>query len=260
MVTSLPGKIIAIVNDRVFVIPSKLLTTERYAVPLHFEPQQSLITVSGNETSKITYKLRGGMKDFRYSLIQQTPGLDINPKTGEVTIDAQKLISGQEVNGLMDQLSQLVPVETPKYGGILVHPPELAERAAKVGEVVKRLLGKMPTGVPLLLRIGVRVRDSNQQEAVLEHSVVIDMPAETFQKLSDERAAQIQRNVQQRQQSDQQRRQAAAQRVAATTNPVDVAALSKRVAELEAENARLKAQVEVLKEIHRGGPTTRPAQ
>ena len=107
--------------------------------------------------------------------------------------------------------------------------------------------------IAILLRVGVRVRDSNQQEAVLDHSLLIDVPAEVFQKVLDERNRQYQARIQQRQQP-------IAQRAAPATNPADIAALSKRVRELELENERLRAQVELLKEIQRNGPATRPSK
>jgi hypothetical protein len=260
MVWSAPGKILAIVSDEIFSVPTNLLSRERYAEPLYFEAEQSPIMIGAGAVSKVSYKYHGGTKPLRFSLLQDAPGLEINPANGELAVDPQKLLTAQQLDGLVDQLSQWAGQIDWATSQPRARTTSLLEMAAKHIQVVEGWTGNKPTGIPISLRLGVRVRDARQQEAILEHAILIDVPATMLQARFDERQrmskSQIEQQRRQWEQLEQQRQQNAAVR---TTAPAgDAANLQRRVAELELENARLKAQLDLLKELQQGRPTSRP--
>jgi hypothetical protein len=242
---SQPGTLMAIAGDRLFLVPTKKLNTARFVEPLCFEPAQLPILGKGTAAMKVNYKVKGGRGPLKFSLVQEAPGLEINGQSGEVTIDPAKIFTPEKLIAVIDQYVQ--------YSGRMdaaAAGKSITEISATQVKMAEKWSGIKPTGVPVSLKLGVRVRDANQQEALLEHAVLFDMPAEAMQKRMEERLAQTEK-------VRQQLANGGVVRPGPGPGPGgdDTSALRKRVADLELENAKLKAQVEILKEIRQGGAT-----
>jgi hypothetical protein len=234
-VVSLSGKIVVVTGDRLFVIPTKALQKEHYKEPVHFVQEQTSLLLPGEGVSKIAYRAKGGTKPYRFSLEEEIQGVELNAETGELKVNFLEMLTGPRLDALLNQRS----TKTPAGAAPDRVPVNVAE---KQSDLVEKWTGSKPRGVPIAFYMGVRVKDAQQQEARLEHAVVVDIPQATLQ-------TRLEQRINERMLGEAQ---------PGSNDSGDIALLRKRVRELELENARLKAQVDLLKELRQGGPTTRP--
>src|SRR6185295_5152016 len=141
-IVSQPGRILAVVGEKLFVVPTNRLGCDRYAEPLFFEPQQKPMLVGGGNASKISYKIRGGAKPIKFSLVQDAHGLEVDAASGELTVNPAKLFAADKLDQPVDQYMQMDPraVET---------GASIRDIAAKQIEAVEKWSGSKPSGVPL---------------------------------------------------------------------------------------------------------------
>lgn len=199
--------------------------------PLHFVPVQQKLVAKGTAPVELSYEVRGGTPPITYSLVSKAEFLHIDPSTGTVRVEVAKLPAALDT--MLEPLAAMTgQFPANLFGGADTQPstPDWRELAREpIAQVAKRT-GVGVEGFPLGVRIEVRARDANQQEAILSHLLVVDMAASAY----DEVIARFERSVE------------AKRPPIAPAGSVDLAEENRR---LRDEVERLKGQVELLKQM-----------
>lgn len=244
-----PGVIVAAVRESLFVIPTASLNLGALSVPVHFQAPTEMVVLRPGGTQKVRFTAVGGDQLLEYALAMDMTGFDIDKRTGVVTVDVDLLVK-QAPPLLVERIWRLAqsaarattrPAESLAFDDII----------QGYATAFQGLTGMKPQGIPAVVPITVTVRDSENQSAALTQFFFVDVPAATVSALLREREQQAR---QQQEEWARAREQRAAQFAGGN------AAAQQRIAELERENAELRAQVELLKELFGArGPATRPS-
>ncbi len=256
LVTAAPGRVVAVVDNRLFVTPTSALPMDKLAKPLQLAPPANAVAVAASGPTTLTYKTTGGRSPIRFSLGQQVDGIDLDAR-GVLTISPERM-QAQAVASTMQVMQQRF-----RYlpgGGVARTQAELAAAyRAWAGARFQALTGHPAAGYPVGITVAVVVTDADQQTFRLLHTLLWDMPTSAIdaklaeQKAADDRQAAMMREA--------QARSAAAFGNGQGAASPDVAALQKQVADLKAQNQMLQAKVDALTDVlarGRGGATAKP--
>jgi hypothetical protein len=230
-----------VLGDRALMLTFSQLGASGANMPLYIAARQSALVIADSERMTLQYEVKGGTQPVTFSLGRALEGVSVDKASGNVTIDPTKLpldeFVGQMCHRAMQRAFEQPGIGRPNF----VEPPETAdwpqilsmERAA-----VKSSMGIDLQGAPAVLRVGLKARDANQQEAVLNHEVLIDVSRERL----DAAYAKARAEFLKRQQEQRQQHGAPGPGAAAG----DLAAENQR---LRDEVERLKGQIELLKQM-----------
>lgn len=218
-----PTGLLAVVGNQVAVIKDSLLDIKAGAQPIRFEPRQSLLVGDASKPIKLTYKVDGGVAPITYTLGRALQGVTIDRNTGAITIEPSQL----PMDAIVKQIAMTAAYDWNQANAndALPERADWTKFATRVLEMIDAP-GVKVTGVPVPMRIGVKARDANQQEAHLTHMVILDFAADRFDNAYAEQREQLMR-----------------QRDASRVPPV----AHQEDSELEAENKRLREEIERLK-------------
>jgi hypothetical protein len=149
-----------------------------------------------------------------------------------------------------------------RYGGAqpTSKPIEIVQALAGDAQAqFKALTGQDAKGFPLAIPTDVSVRDDEQQTAVLNRVLLLDVPMEVITKRIED---QLNQQRQQQEQFRQQREAMMRQQRTSTSAPSsdEAESLRRRVADLEKKNAELEAQNKLLKELVGQSKQDKPKQ
>lgn len=239
--------LVALVSDKIFLLPTAPFKTLELPEPLWIEPKQSAFAASPGRPSTFTYKAHGGTAPLVYALVGATEGVSIDSQSGVVTVDSSKMINqaGDVLRGWVQDRHRY-----DQTAGKQRSPDEMVDAYRTVsGEAFAQLTGQTPSGLPIALPIVVSVSDAEQQQTQLAHLILLDIdPTMVGAKLGAPgaiRRAPVAREGGARRQKkvDAQDASPPAVEIEATPAPKstdDIAALKRRIAELEKENAELR--------------------
>ena len=226
---------LAVMGGRhVTVVPTSAIASPDLKTPLWVPPAQSTFRVDASAPAKLTFKPAGGTPPFAFELPVEQPGIDLDAKTGTVTVTA---------GPFLDLAKQALPRAL--SGGFVAgaanaadNAPEqqLTAYAAAAGREYARLTGTAAKGLPVAVPVTVVVRDAEQQSQTVRQVVLLDVPMDGVRSALRASAA------------------AGMPASQPTTRPSgaggsdDVATLRRRIAELERANVRLEGKVEALQE------------
>ena len=265
------GQVIAQVRQHLFVIPTKGLGG-KLPEPLHFVlptgPEDAMpVVLEPPRPAVINLRAAGGKGPIQYSLAAESPAISVDKSTGRVTVEPAPFID----KAIELLLPSVRSARIDHGAGRQATPEEAVARAAMASAPqFARYAGRAPRGVPVAVPVRVIARDAEQQAAVLSFNLLLEVPVEQL----------VRRLVKDEQ--DQRARIAAAEAAQAAqagqvvqpnrgpgTRPAEdaeLAALRRRIAELEARNQQLEGQVQLLKDLltsDRAGPRapgTQPAR
>jgi hypothetical protein len=133
----------------------------------------------------LTHKVTGGKKPYEFTLLKSLPGMTVEPQSGAVTIDPAELIPKLE--------SQVV-----EHGRELLAPTEetnLAERlrgySTQTANRFKKLVGRVPVGLPFAVPVQLRVTDADGQSDDLTYFVFAEIPEKPLVEKVERRAAEL---------------------------------------------------------------------
>jgi hypothetical protein len=246
------GMIAARFYDRLFILNRDDLKNAKLPMPLHFVLKQTTFVADADKPTKLTYKVEGGNGKIMYSLACEMPGLSIDSATGDVTITP-----GEMMPKAIETIVQTINNRGgfPYERNPTTQPDRVAQYQQSAAERYKELGLPAPSGLPIAIPVSVIARDSEQQTALIDHVVLLEVPVGPVKKKfeSNQPVAGMQQPMNNR-----------LMRAASATNPsvgdpAEVARLQQRVQLLEQENQKLKAQLDLMKELlGQKGPTTRP--
>lgn len=223
--------IVVVRGTRAALLSDEQLGLGDAAEPLYFVPVQEKLVAKGTSPVELSYEVRGGTPPIAYSLVSKADFLHVDPATGTVRVEVAKLPAALDTM-LEPWAAMAGQFPANAFGGADKQPnmPDWRDVARTPIARVAKKTGVGIEGFPVGVRIEVRARDANQQEAVLSHVLVVDLAASAF----DEVVARFERAVE-------------AQRppVAPAGSP-DLAEENRR---LKDEIERLKGQVELLKQM-----------
>jgi hypothetical protein len=247
-VIATPGRIVALAGSRVFVVSTKEIDAKQFPEPVHFEPSQDQFILPSDKPITIKCSATGGKSPLVFEIANDMPGLTIDSKTGAMTVDPAPFLARAG-----EYIQQNLMSNGFRFTG-------RAEPASKPSEVIdamtadaraqfKNLTGQEAKGYPVAIPTDVSVRDDEQQTAVLNRVLLLDVPMETISKKIEQQIAQ------QQQQQAQYRAQREAMlqthnrppTTAASTDEVE--SMRRRISELEKRNTELEAQNKLLKEL-----------
>lgn len=168
---------------RVHLVSDEQLGLAAGPLPLYFVPKQSQLVAEINTPVTLTYETCGGTGPITYSLGPTLDGIRIDPVTGTVKIDPEQFSAEYLADAIVGQPSKLwnLPVRIRD----MAESPKLLDWRRTLRMQLGDLAGTAGInvdGVPIGIRIEVRATDANQQEAVLAHTLVFDVPTDLLDK------------------------------------------------------------------------------
>jgi hypothetical protein len=247
----------ALVGNRLFAHSFPVEQLKRFGHPFEFAPPMDVMLLHADRPTLLQHKLRGGTAPYQFDLTTVRKGLEVNAKTGEVTVSGPRIIDdalGELLVGFRRGLERMSyrTMTRPAPGGLLADRQGLT---AAVRKRFERFIGRQPNGMPILLNVGLAATDKDLQKASLRYQVFLEVPPEKLSAARLKIAQEFQSKMAQRRREEEERRQRyeaerirreaerkrlEAQRrraMAAATRPADdqIRALEKRVESLEAK-------------------------
>lgn len=153
--------------------------------PFRIAPQQSTFTVSATGSAKVRYEADGATKfDLTIQAVGNTPEEKLESADGSFEIDLR-----ESVPGIVEKVS-LQFQRARSYDG--EGKTRAEDYVDKIRENYRKLVGKDPSGVPVLVRAEVQAYNRKEEVARLTHAYLVDIPMEEFvQPRSAPPAAQV---------------------------------------------------------------------
>jgi hypothetical protein len=134
-----------------------------------FAPVQSGWTVAADEQTDLEHTLAGAARPVRAELTVLPHGVSVDPTTTTVTVDGPSLMAG----ALETLALKFGTAENPFTPGSL----QLQQYTALAGPYFERVVGRKPTGVPLLVPIDLQVTDAKGAEMGFSYYVFLEVPS-----------------------------------------------------------------------------------
>lgn len=169
------GLAVAVLHgDRVYRWTADGINRADFPQPLRFQPEQTAFVIASEGTTELKHQLTGGKPPCEFALMRAVEGIEIDEKTGTITIDSSVLIPEAEslvvkyfANRAMSGLS---PAES------------LRKHCFDTMAEATRLLGRKPKGVLLAIPVALRAVDSESQSAALQYYVFAEFPYARLQE------------------------------------------------------------------------------
>jgi hypothetical protein len=200
---------------------------------------QDKLTLDPGGVTKLKHEFRGAESLVEVGLAPKGPGIEIDPRSGELTIDGPALV--ETVAKALASWTTSTVYPSSSASETLEGESNEYPRGAK--QRFQRIVGRPAKGVPVLVPIGLVARDKSQQIARLNYQIFLEVPEDQA------REAFRRRNEESRKRQEEAARQLAEAKRKATAvverveSPSD---LPKRVEEIEKRLSRLEAQIERL--------------
>jgi hypothetical protein len=255
-------------DDRLYALDLPADKLKAVAAPLYFVQKLEPLSAPVKGVLTIQPEVAGGHGPRSFELPGSPDGTSIDPKTGAVSVDTAKVWQKH-----LEQVGQQQGV----YGGgypmayAATRPAGPVEQAQAA---YKALTGKdaPADAYPLAVHLRAVAKDQENQRAELSGYVVLLGPAKDVTAVIQRRAAATQAALQQAEAANRRMQAEYARQTygGPATRPAadggaDVATLQRRIAELERRNQQLEGQIELMKDLVRGGaanrgPATGPAR
>ncbi len=199
----------------------------------HHLGQVRFVTVG--ENSEIALRTGGEKAGATYSLLVESPHLQMDKATGVIAVDTQKLWKEFIDRPSQGQAIKVLPSK-------IVNPTDRAENAFRF----EALTGEKLPGEKMAAKINIyaALQDREGQQDTVEFSVLIVGPRDEFDVAVNQRKADLQR---QQEELTKQRDAVAAAKVAAESAKKDGEPnLIKRLDDLEASLKRIEAKLETI--------------
>ena len=243
LLDSAPGRIIAEVNGRLFVIPTSQLPVDKLTRPLEVSPPDGALMVAPAGLTTLEYTVTGGQAPVSLALDAQAEGISLDSASHQLTIESAPLLP-RAVDLIAQTIQNRFSYAAAGGSSTTQSTPGALYRdwAAKR---YRQVTGRSPMGYAVAVPISVVATDADQQQYKLQHTLLLDVPAAVV----DSRLATQ-----------------AAQRRPAFIPPAvqpqsSLSQMQQRIDQLTAQNERLQAKVDVLTELltrEHGGASTRP--
>jgi hypothetical protein len=228
--------IVALANRKLFVVPIKDITARDIPEPLSFVHAQSAFVLPHDRPLTIECHVRGGKAPVAFAAAQDMPGVSVDAKTGAMTIDPEPFMERAP-----DVVQQIVMEQAMSQRnaneGAADTTTVLQRVAAPLQERFKVLTGKDAVGFPMSVAADVTARDDEQQPAMLNRVVLLDVPFDRLIPKVEKALAE-----------DRQRRASATPPPPPALSAGDEAK-ARRLAEMERRVAELEAQNKLLREL-----------
>ena len=278
------GGVAAVVGDVVYLLSDADLraAAPEAAAPLHvlWDAAQGRLTAKPGDVLTLPTPTAGGKGKLAYTPGVTMPGfavagdgtatLDVSAalaaRDGEVgkTLFQQAVAAARGDGGAASSTRPTLPddVESPDYAAAVVRLVATLPSVARGAEVYEQVTGERAAGVVVSLPADVGITDERQQASTLWRTILVDVPPLVLVGPAVERYRQEQRDFK-RQREENARRLAEREAQFRPSGPTTRGGLEdalRRVEELERENARLQAQLDLLRDMVGGGATSRPSR
>jgi len=136
----------------------------------HLLPAQSSWTVAADKRTELRHALVGAKSPIKAELMSLSAGVSVDPSTAIVTVDGPALMPS-----VMETLAlKFGKAENPFAPGSL----QLQQYTALVEPYFKRVVGRDPKGLPLLVHIDLQVTDANDAKMHLRYYVFLEIPTD----------------------------------------------------------------------------------
>lgn len=162
-------KVVCLCGGKLFQLPlASVSVDEASASPPAFLAAQSVFVVDDGPPA-LRQEVRGGTKPLQFSLSSPQPGLTINPANGEIAVDSARIRQAA--------LARLCPAAGPTpRGSVFQSLKEVDDYSARTADLVKRIAGREPRGVPVVIPIAVQAVDATPRTARLRYDVICEVP------------------------------------------------------------------------------------
>lgn len=182
--------------------------------PVSILPSQSHLSIgSATGTTELSHRLAGGTAPLEFNLKDSFDGVRIDRHTGTVYVDNSKV---------MTAACSVVDLDLQSKGG---RNPR--ERTVRLVQQAQELLGRKPSGYPVLLPVCVTVTDALLSKDEIQYLVVLEVPPAMVQERSAKRNDEEQK---QKLQLDPTRNSIAMERSDA---PESVESMKRKIKDLE---------------------------
>jgi hypothetical protein len=186
-----PGSLIAIVRDRLFVLPTRgpgaVMDSAKLPNPLHFDLPQNVMAIGADMPAAFAHTAVGGMKPFEFSLLFQVPGVELDKTTGTIMLDGKRL-AADAVDRLMRKIQfgfrRNITKSSATSWPTIVRRMTIEESVEAYRSFFapryRAVTGRNPAGIPAGVVIYLTVTDKNQQKCVLYEAALLDMPSQSL--------------------------------------------------------------------------------
>jgi hypothetical protein len=164
------GGFVAIVGDRLYVLPAQKFDSKAHPNPMRFSPEY-LLTVVGDKPAEVALPaLLDAAAPVEISLRREVKGVTLDQKKWCVKVDPEPmLISLTDGISAMASNSQAGP--KPGQAGNI-----LDTYLADVNRRFERLTGRKPSGIPVWVPVSVIAQDKNLRTAEADVGFFLDVP------------------------------------------------------------------------------------
>jgi hypothetical protein len=249
-----PGRLAAVVQDKLYVIETSSLDRSRFPAPPKLEAPAGVQLIDGTKPTVIAFTASNMKSPIEFSLAADRKEFEIDKSTGKLTIDGKALaVTATET------LLQVVSQQRGWRGGVpeKTSPAELVEKYLKtVGPKYTDITGSQPVGVPVVVRLNVIAVDDEQQKTTFDEEAFLNVPKQLLIDRLNKQQTELDASQQQQQQLMVEQQRRFSNRRATSEPSADVAELRKeldelktQMAELQKQNTELAAQNKLLKEL-----------
>lgn len=162
------GQAVAVLfRDQLFRWDAAGLKAEEFPKPMRFVPQKTARVLAQGKTT-LEHQLAGGKGPYQYRLLAAVEGMQLDEKTGTLTIDPESLLAQGETylanRYFTNRFSGLAPADALK---------NFCFESMADGT---RMIGRKPQGVLLAIPIGIRGMDSESQAVNLHYYIFAEVP------------------------------------------------------------------------------------
>jgi hypothetical protein len=232
-VDAAPGMLVATVSNLLFPIPTADFAKLEHPKPLLMTLKQAPVAVSKKES--IEWSVTGGVGEYRFELATQVPGITARKGSPIVDIDLAEVARSTSTS-----IWQAISNGSVQRDAATVLKDYNDRQRLRLTE----LFGVTFNGVPVATRVELKMLDGENQPASATRFVLLDIPESALKQ------AMAEHDRRYRMEMDRPGATASTPgmpRVPKESNSV----LQMRINELEKENLKLRAQIEVLTQLVR---------
>jgi hypothetical protein len=173
--------LVAIVGNRLFVLPPQKFDSAACPKPIRFSPEYPVVVVGDKPATVALPTLLDATGQIEATLRKERKGITLDVKAWTLKVDPESMLS-ELTNGIA-----AVAASGSTSGGIPgQNGNPLDKYLAEVGPRFEKLVGRKPNGIPVWVPVSVIIQDERQRTAEVDVGFFLDVPLAPVQAKAKE--------------------------------------------------------------------------
>jgi hypothetical protein len=164
------GGFVAIVGDRLFVLPAQKFDPAAFPNPLRFSPEYPVAVVGDKPADVALPVLLDAAAPVEVTLRKEIKGVTLDKKTWSVKVDPEPILAAL-TDGIAAVSTNPQAGPGPGQEGNI-----LDKYLAEVSPRFEKLTGRKPSGIPVWVPVSVIAQDKNMRTAEVDVGFFLDVP------------------------------------------------------------------------------------